>query len=56
MLHGKLDEKEKKRWAWNRSNNGSACQMYSPVRDLKDIEMYDGSSNIAISGNYVAIL
>jgi sarcosine oxidase/L-pipecolate oxidase len=56
MLHNKLDEKEKKRWGWNRSNNGGACKMYSPVRDLKDIESYDGSSNIAIGGNYVAIL
>lgn len=30
--------------------------MYSPVRDLKDIERYNGSCNIAIRGSYISIL
>lgn len=30
--------------------------MYSPVRDLKDVESYDGSCNIAVGGTYIAIL
>jgi sarcosine oxidase/L-pipecolate oxidase len=56
MLHGKLDEEMQRRWAWNRSNDGGACSMYIPVRDLKDIETYNGSCSIAFKGKNITIL
>lgn len=37
MLHGKLDEEQTRRWAWDRQTRGSACPMYIPTRDLKDL-------------------
>ena len=41
LLDGKLDEKKRKRWAWDRENDGAACVMYIPTRDLKDIRGYE---------------
>ena len=40
MLDGTLDEEKKRRWAWDRENDGAACIMYIPTRDLKDIAGY----------------
>jgi hypothetical protein len=40
MLDGLLDEVAARRWAWDRENDGAACVMYIPKRDLKDIEGY----------------
>lgn len=36
MISGKLDEEHAKRWAWDRKNEGAACVMYIPQKDLKD--------------------
>ncbi|KAF1983281.1 sarcosine oxidase [Aulographum hederae CBS 113979] len=44
MLDGKLDETEARRWAWDRLDDGGACAMYLPSRDLKDIDGYTGMS------------
>lgn len=40
LLDGPLEEEKTKRWAWNRQNDGAACIMYIPARDLKDIAGY----------------
>ncbi|KAK2831936.1 hypothetical protein FQN49_007021 [Arthroderma sp. PD_2] len=37
MIKGKLDPATAKRWAWDRSNDGGACAVYLPSRDLNDI-------------------
>lgn len=40
LLDGTLDEEKTKRWAWDRENEGAACIMYIPTRDLKEIAGY----------------
>jgi sarcosine oxidase/L-pipecolate oxidase len=40
MLNRTLDEEKTKRWAWDRPDDGAACIMYIPTRDLKDITGY----------------
>ena len=44
MLDGTLDEEKTHRWAWDRGNEGAACIMYIPTRDLKDIKGYSDIS------------
>jgi sarcosine oxidase/L-pipecolate oxidase len=56
MLEGTLDEEKERRWAWDRSNDGGACSMYIPARDLKDIQTYNRSCSIAIKGRRIIIL
>ena len=40
MIDGKLEDDKARRWAWDRGDEGAACVMYIPKRDLKDIEGY----------------
>lgn len=40
MLQGKLDQEAAIRWAWDRKDDGAACEKYIPTRDLKDIAGY----------------
>ena len=40
MLNGELDPVAAKKWAWDRSNEGAACGIYDPGRDLKDVSGY----------------
>ncbi len=42
MLDGCLDKDLSIKWAWDRSNEGAACEMYIPTRDLKDMGGYEG--------------
>ncbi|KAE9378260.1 sarcosine oxidase [Stipitochalara longipes BDJ] len=44
MLDGTLDKEKTRRWAWDRGNEGAACVMYIPTRDLKDIKGYSEMS------------
>ncbi|KAM5485554.1 hypothetical protein McanMca71_006280 [Microsporum canis] len=37
MVKGELDPESSQRWAWDRSNEGGACAVYLPSRDLQDI-------------------
>lgn len=41
MLHGELAEEYGRKWAWDRPKGGSACEMYTPQFDLKDIPGYE---------------
>jgi sarcosine oxidase/L-pipecolate oxidase len=36
MLKGELTPEQAEKWAWNRPNQGAACEMYIPQKDLKD--------------------
>ena len=45
MINEELPEEHRIRWAWNRTNEGAACVMYTPRRDIKDI---DGSDLVSI--------
>lgn len=36
MLDGTLSEEMSNKWAWDRADEGAACEMYIPTRDLKD--------------------
>ena len=38
MVYGELSAEHEKRWAWDRENEGAACVMYIPQRDLKDMD------------------
>jgi sarcosine oxidase/L-pipecolate oxidase len=40
MLDGSLDPATAQRWAWDRKDDGAACGLYLPSRDLSDIEGY----------------
>lgn len=40
MLQGRMDHEQLIRWAWDRKDDGAACEMYIPTRDLKDIVGY----------------
>jgi sarcosine oxidase / L-pipecolate oxidase len=40
MLQGDLDPILAEKWAWDRSDEGAACGMYNPTRDLKAIKGY----------------
>ena len=35
-----MDREKTIRWAWDRRDDGAACEMYIPTRDLKDISGY----------------
>ncbi|EFR05450.1 sarcosine oxidase [Nannizzia gypsea CBS 118893] len=37
MIRGKLEPDMAKRWAWDRANDGGACAIYLPSRDLQGI-------------------
>ncbi|KAK0745571.1 sarcosine oxidase [Schizothecium vesticola] len=37
-----LEEDLVRKWAWNRENTGSACEMYDPSRDMKAIGPFKG--------------
>jgi sarcosine oxidase/L-pipecolate oxidase len=53
MLQGTLDNEKVRRWAWDRENDGAACVMYIPKRDLKDIPGYDELSGRRRTGCYI---
>ncbi|KFY16396.1 hypothetical protein V492_01381 [Pseudogymnoascus sp. VKM F-4246] len=40
MLDGSLDPAAAQKWAWDRKDDGAACGLYLPARDLSDIEGY----------------
>ncbi|KAK4449070.1 putative sarcosine oxidase protein [Podospora aff. communis PSN243] len=37
-----LEEDLVRKWAWDRENTGSACEMYDPSRDMKAIGPFEG--------------
>ncbi len=37
MVKGILSKEAVTKWAWDRSDEGAACEFYIPTRDLKDI-------------------
>jgi sarcosine oxidase/L-pipecolate oxidase len=45
MMKGELSQDQAKRWAWDRENEGAACEMYIPQKDLKDWRGYDELPN-----------
>lgn len=48
MMTGTLDEEKARKWAWDRPNEGAACIMYLPSRDLKDIAPFEGWSKVDV--------
>lgn len=40
MLNGELEQSLAEKWAWNRRDEGAACGVYAPTRDLHDIAGY----------------
>ena len=46
MLDGTLDKEAANRWAWDRENEGAACKMYDPKRDLTEIVGYSDLTGI----------
>lgn len=45
-----LDEDLVRKWAWDRENTGSACEMYDPTRDMKSIGDFKGWPKTAGAG------
>ncbi|KAK4185038.1 FAD dependent oxidoreductase [Podospora australis] len=41
-LFNELDDEKKRMWAWDRENEGAACEMYIPSRDVKTIGPFQG--------------
>ena len=37
MMDGTLEDAYRTRWAWDRKNEGAACEKYDPARDITDI-------------------
>ncbi|KUJ13036.1 sarcosine oxidase [Mollisia scopiformis] len=40
MLDGSLDSAAAQRWAWDRKDDGAACGLYLPSRDLSEVKGY----------------
>lgn len=38
MLKGQLASEPAEKWAWDRKDEGAACEMYIPQKDLKDFD------------------
>lgn len=41
-IFGTLEENLVRKWAWDRNNTGSACEMYDPTRDMNSIGAFKG--------------
>lgn len=41
-LLGELAQEKAAKWAWDRPDDGAACEMYIPSRDLKTIGPFKG--------------
>ena len=52
-IFGTLEESLARKWAWDRKNMGSACEMYDPTRDMKAIGQFEGWPQPASSWNCV---
>ncbi|KAH8907954.1 nucleotide-binding domain-containing protein [Coniochaeta sp. PMI_546] len=54
-IFGTLEEDLARKWAWDRVNSGSACEMYEPTRDMKTIGPFLGWPQTANTSNGTAI-
>lgn len=45
MLEGSLDSVAAKKWAWDRNDEGAACGIFWPSRDLSEIAGYEQMNN-----------
>ncbi|KAH6847217.1 hypothetical protein B0I37DRAFT_374509 [Chaetomium sp. MPI-CAGE-AT-0009] len=41
-IFGTLEENLVRKWAWDRKNTGSTCEMYDPTRDMNSIGAFKG--------------